>query len=257
MDLTLEEYITYHFHGVLVIGDLHADYQAFSRAVKYAKEENFFLMSLGDLVDRGRQPFEVISEMHELVLDGRAGLTVGNHDLKFCRLAKGEKVNLAADPLQTLEDVGAERRDDFLSMYTTIAEKVPFSGFVHKFHDIALVHASNHKSVWENDVTEYGKSAQSRFLFGQTVNEIDEDGYPVRLYDWIEEIPSGKTLIVGHDRKPVHNVAITEPLVITNKVNGTAVFLDTGCGKSGFLSGAVLMTDKTKKYKISSYVDFK
>jgi protein phosphatase len=134
-------------------------------------------------------------------------------------------------------------------------DSTAFSKFYHTFDNITFVHAASHPAIWETD-PKIGKTEKSRFIVGETVNEIDEDGYPVRLYNWIEEIPAGKTVVVGHDRKPIRNVAITSPMTVPNKNGGKAIFLDTGCGKGGFLSGVVVMADKTKKFNIVTYVDF-
>jgi hypothetical protein len=76
------------------------------------------------------------------------------------------------------------------------------------------------------------------------------------LYNWVDEIPMGRTVMVGHDRMPVFNVPITEPMVKTNSNGGKAIFIDTGCGKGGFLTGAVILHDK-KKFVIDSYKEFK
>jgi hypothetical protein len=56
----------------------------------------------------------------------------------------------------------------------------------------------------------------------------------------------GKTVMVGHDRAPVFNTVITEPMVRTNSKGGKVIFMDTGCGKGGFLSGAVIFADKNR-----------
>jgi len=45
---------------MLVFGDVHGDYDSFKRAYDYARSENFSFMSMGDLVDRARKPFEVV-----------------------------------------------------------------------------------------------------------------------------------------------------------------------------------------------------
>src|ERR1035437_8891436 len=105
-----------NFDGMLVFGDIHGDFESFSKAMAFAKSENYFFMSLGDLVDRGRQPFEVVQAMYEMMYEGRAGFTVGNHDNKFYRYANGAKVSFSQDGKQTLDDVGPERMEDFLKM---------------------------------------------------------------------------------------------------------------------------------------------
>lgn len=250
----LADRVKNNFNGILVFGDIHADYESYMKAYYYAKEHNLFFMSLGDLVDRGRFPYEVVMHMDDCVKAGIAGFTMGNHDDKFRRLFLGNKVSLSVDARRTLEDVGPDRRDHFLKTYHDMMETPVYSGLFHKFDDIILAHAASHPAMWEG-VT-FDKTARSRALVGEADGSVDDNGLPVRLYNWIEEIPMGKTVIVGHDRKPIFDVSITVPLVRTNSNGGKAIFIDTGCGKGGFLTGAVIIHDK-KHFKIDHYVEFK
>jgi protein phosphatase len=251
---TLENYVKEKFNGMLVFGDVHADYESIQHAYQYAKKNNYFFQSLGDLVDRGPKPFKTVKLMYEVVSNGLGGMVVGNHDNKFYRYANGADVKFSRDAKKTLEDVGKGREYDFLKMYCSIIEAKPFSDIFHKFGDITLVHAAPHHCLWDN--TPITKSAQSRFTVGETSGELYPDGYPVRLYNWIEEIPMDKTVMVGHDSHPIHNVLITEPMIVTNKDGGKAIFMDTGCGKAGYLSGAVVKS-KNDKFFVEDMVAFK
>jgi protein phosphatase len=251
----LAEYIKSKFKGILVFGDIHGDYKSLMTAYEYAEQNNYFFLSLGDLVDRGPNPFEVVECMSTLINAGRAGFTVGNHDDKFYRYYKGASVTMSNDAIQTLIDVGDNRKESFLSMYAEIIENTNYSNIFHEFDDIVLVHAASHDSIWDK-TKKFNKSAKHSALYGEVNDEIYETGFPIRMYNWVDNIPSNKTVIVGHDRAPIHNVAITEPLIKINNAGGKAVFIDTGCGKGGFLSGAVIdIEDNVFKFK--NFVDFK
>lgn len=256
MTFTIANYVKDQFDGMLVFADVQGDYESYSRARDFAIKESFLLMSLGDLVDRARQPYEVIESMYNMMFYGRAGLTIGNHDDKHYRAIKGNKVSFSRDAKQTLVDVGEERMAEYSRMYAAMIEDPMMAGLYHTFGDITLVHAACHPSIWEGPQAKIGKSAQSRFLVGETNGETMADGYPVRLYNWIEEIPMGKTVIVGHDKQPIHDVPITEPMIVPNKNGGKAIFLDTGCGKGGFLSGAVILHGK-QGFVIDRFMEFK
>lgn len=254
---TLANYVKDSFDGMLIFGDVHGDFQSYDRARNYAVKENFLLMSLGDLVDRGRQPYEVVESMYKLMYDGRAAFTIGNHDDKHHRGILGNRVSFSRDAKQTLDDVGPERMDEYKRMYKEIVEDKMMTGLYHKFGDFTLVHAASHPSLWEEPKEgSTGKTARSRFLVGETNGDRGEDGYPVRLYNWIDEIPMGKVVIVGHDKQPIHNKPITEPMQITNANGGKVIFMDTGCGKGGFLSGAVMLHGK-KGFVLDKFVEFK
>jgi Calcineurin-like phosphoesterase len=242
------------YDAMLVVGDIHSDYESFAAALDFATKENYFFMCLGDLVDRGPEPFKVVEAMYKRMYDGHAGFVIGNHDNKFYRYANGADVKFSRDAKQTFVDVGEDRKEEFLRMYCDIVSMPVLSGPFHRFEDIILVHAAAHHSLW--DGTEPSKKAQSRFLVGETNNEYYPDGYPVRLYNWIDEIPMGKTIMVGHDKQPIHNVPITEPMIVSNKDGGKAIFMDTGCGKGGFLTGAVISHGK-KGFQIQEYKEFK
>ncbi len=244
-----------NFDGVLVIGDLHAEFGALQRAYKYAAENNFFLVSLGDLVDRGAYPFECVKFFYNLMMSDRAGFCVGNHDDKFRRFAHGAKVTLSKDHVNTLLAVGDERKEEFLKMYVEVCEMAVASGYFHVFDDFIFAHAASHPCMWE-DTEEFGKTAYSRSIFGETNGEVYPDGLPVRLYNWVDEIPAGRTVIVGHDKSAIFNVPLTAPLERVNANGGKAIFIDTGCGKGGFLSGVTLRTTKDK-FQFESFVDFK
>lgn len=243
------------FNGMLVVGDIHGNYTLFKKAYDYARSKHLFFMSLGDLVDRDRQPYEVIKLMYEIVSSGLGGIAIGNHDDKFRRYADGAKVSFSKDGKQTLDDVGPERMEDFLKMYVSIVDHGTFSGLFHKFDDIVLVHAASHHRMWESNPI-IGKNEKSRFIVGETNGEKMPDGYPVRLYNWIDNIPTGKTLIVGHDKMPIHSIDITEPMIVSNKNGGKVIFLDTGCGKGGFLTGAIILHGKNG-FAFNEFIEFK
>lgn len=262
MFTTISNLVKNKFKGILVFGDVHSDYESLKKAYMYCVEHNYFFMSLGDLVDRGPDPFNTVKFMHGLMYEHSfplAGFTVGNHDDKFRRYhnsgPESSKIRFSIDGKNTLESVGPARLSEFLNIYTEIVEHPTVAGFFHKFDDITLVHAASHPAMWGNTGV-FDKTAQSRALVGETNGEKYEDGYPVRLYNWIEEIPSGKTVIVGHDKMPIHNINIVEPMVVLNKTGGKVIFLDTGCGKGGFLSGAVII-NRNGKFKIEQFVEFK
>jgi hypothetical protein len=251
----LANYVKQNFKGMLVFGDIHSDYESLMKAHKFATDNDLFFMSLGDLVDRGPFPFETVSHMAKFIDEGKAGFTSGNHDTKFYKFAQGEKVNLSVDARRTIADVGPERMDEFLRLYTKVFTAPMFSDLFHTFDDIILVHAASHPSMW-NPRAGHSNTQLSRALYGEVNGERHDNGFPVRLYNWIDEVPMGKTVIVGHDRAPIHMVAITEPMVKTNSNGGKVIFMDTGCGKGGFLSGAVILHNK-KHFKFDSFVDFK
>lgn len=251
---TISNHVKNNFAGMLVFGDVHADYELFMKAYHYAEHNNYFFMSLGDLVDRGSFPYEVVSKMHEIVKAGKGGFTIGNHDDKFKRFAGGAKVSFSYDGRNTLANVGPERQVEFLRMYTEMIDTPVLSGMFHTFDDIILIHAASHPDMWTANAN-FSSAAKSRALYGEITGKKLSDGYPERIYTWIEEVPIGKTIIVGHDRMPIYDIPIVEPLIRTSNHGGKVIFTDTGCGKGGYLTGTVVVHDK--RFKVEKFMEFK
>lgn len=136
--ITLSNFVKNNFDGMLVVGDVHGDYNSLLQAFAYSVSNNYFFMSLGDLVDRGPDPYHVVKHVHDAMKNSNAGFTIGNHDHKFRRFAKGSKVNFARDARGTIESVGEDRMAEFLRMYTEVVEHPTLSGYFHKFGDISL-----------------------------------------------------------------------------------------------------------------------
>ena len=135
-------------------------------------------------------------------------------------------------------------KEDFMTFYERMKTHMVIG-------DTHITHGAFTKSYWTDNVDE---KAQNRArLYG----EIDKSKpfvewkgqqYPARTYAWVDAIPNGKTVIVGHDRSPFHEVPafesnINEVVQHTNDLGGTVIFTDTGAGKGGFVSGVVLDAD--------------
>jgi protein phosphatase len=72
----------------------------------------------------------------------------------------------------------------------------------------------------------------ARALFGEPTGHIQEDGFPERSLRWVNRIPQGMTVYVGHDRRSQDG----RPLEQRSRAGGRAIFVDTGAGKGGHLS---------------------
>ena len=75
--------------------------------------------------------------------------------------------------------------------------------------------------------------------------EFRGNKYPHRVYDWVDHVPEHVTVIVGHDRTPllaVPHFESTDNVVThhTGALGGKIIWIDTGGGKGGFVTGAIL-----------------
>jgi len=162
------------------------------------------LVFLGDLVDRGPDPFSVVETVNKLVVEGKARAVVGNHDWKYLRVFNGKNIELKNDQKDTLEAVGEYRMAKFKEAYLNI----------YKDMDVFLLDADNKfiishavamrpKKVYDiiNDPTKtVAKWFWTGFLYGKSDNELDTRGYPRRLpitYHPHDDLDGWNT-IVGH-----------------------------------------------------------
>ena len=231
------------YRGIIVIGDIHNQVNHLKQAVEFAEENGLFIVLLGDLFDGGQYPYEVSQLVCGLLRDDKAVFTIGNHDDKIYRYSLGNKVKLNHDQLDTFLRVGDENMSKFLDNVSFIVNHKN-SGLCHRFSDQAIfVHAAVHQSLWENDVMH--SAAKAMCLYGEVDGTRDERGFPIRTYQWINFVPSGKYVVVGHDRTALGKTHTMPAMLCTNQ-GGRVIFADSSCGKEqdGPLTGVVFTMDK-------------
>jgi protein phosphatase len=208
-----------------VVGDVHGDASAFA----YAADTDRFLVQLGDLVDYGPDSAGALRIMFDLIDRGRGLFLLGNHDLKLARLLLGQNVRVNAQLLATMEQLDEPLRARMLAE----AERAPLwlrSG------NRLFVHAGFHTDMLDgpSPPAQIGRALgiSARALFGEPTGHIQEDGFPERSLRWVNRIPQGMTVYVGHDRRSQDG----RPLEQRSRAGGRAIFVDTGAGKGGHLS---------------------
>jgi predicted MPP superfamily phosphohydrolase len=232
-----ENYIEENFNGLFVIGDVHGILDSYTNAINYALEKNLYVVSLGDLVDYGPNSKEVIVLSEKLHSEKKFSVVLGNHERKlfkyFIQNSEG-KVRITIKPAiqASIDSFGNDQAS--INAFTTLHSSMVN---VIKYKNNYFTHGALNAVLLKN--TEYAPIAYQMALFG----EIDptlakrEDGYPNRIYEWVSKLPNDIKVFVGHDIRSREN-PVTE---------GPVIFLDTGCGKEGFLSCAVLNIDGTLK----------
>jgi protein phosphatase len=208
-----------------IVGDVHGDASAFA----YAADTDRFLVQLGDLVDYGPDSAGALRIMFDLIDRGRGLFLLGNHDLKLARLLLGQNVRVNAQLLATMEQLDEPLRARVLAE----AARAPLwlrSG------NRLFVHAGFHTDMLDGPAppAQIGRALgiSARALFGEPTGQIQEDGFPERSLRWVNRIPPGMTVYVGHDRRSQDG----RPLEQRSRAGGRAVFVDTGAGKGGHLS---------------------
>lgn len=239
--------VSQKYQGMLVIGDIHSMHVPLVSAVAYATHHNLFLVMLGDLVDGGNHPEEVLDTATAILSQGIGALIIGNHDEKYYRLSLGNPVQITPMIEHTLNSAYSDK-EEFLQKYATLLNGSLASYYLH-YATFMFVHGAPHKSLWEfpGDIT----NEQRVFaLRGYVSGERDENDFPIRTYEWLDDIPSGHSTVVGHSRDALGKHHLV-PSIEKGALGGTAYFIDTGCGKTnlGVLTGAeILLQDGAPKF---------
>jgi hypothetical protein len=226
------------YDGITVIPDTHGNATAMNQAVVWAKNRNNFILFLGDVLDYGKDSLNTTMTAYNLVMSGEAELLRGNHEKKIFRvvsqntnepssmvLSDSNKVTI--DALNALpdrdKDIWVNR---FKSLYIRSRNHIISSTF-------AFTHGAVHEDLWSVKTKTVTGRLEEFCLFGEVDKVVVKttDGYPNRIYNWVDTIPSGHMAIVGHDIR-----SVSVPLIQQGKLGGQAIFLDTGCSKTGHLS---------------------
>lgn len=225
------------FAGIRVMGDVHGEAAPFRDAIAGAEAARLFVVQLGDLTDHGPDAPGALRAMLGL-MDRRAGLfLLGNHDHKLRRALLGQKVKAEAGGLKaTLAQLAQDPEGTALAERAVAAIAAAPAWLA--WRDALFVHGAFHTAML-NGTAPCGAGARrpnglvSRALFGETKRgQLNEAGYPVRVIDWVDRIPSGLTVYCGHDNRSIGG----RPYLVAGRSGGRAVFLDTGAGKGGHLS---------------------
>ena len=200
-------------------------------------------ISVGDIVDYGPHAKSTIHLARTIAVTMDAMFIEGNHDNKIYRYLKGNDVVVSHGMVSTIKDLESDDtvKENFMFLYEQMKNYINIG-------DTYMTHAAFTSSFWDGDTD--SKQAKRAYLYGEidknkpTVEYNGQD-YPARTYDWADAVPSGKTVIVGHDRTPLTEVPAfhdehNKVTIHDSKSGGKVVWIDTGAGKGGHVTGATL-----------------
>ncbi len=249
----LDHIINQGYRGLCVVPDVHGMIESLKQAIDWAKARGFFIIFLGDIIDYGPQSIDCVYLVYDLVMRGQAIMTIGNHEKKIERWLVQQR-ELMYDP-RALNSKTPMRLSEgnkatiMLIQGMTPKERARFEGrfaalLAHARHhwvmndDLMVVHGACEPEMFNIDTIRLHGRYESRALYG----EVDAkkptrvDGYPNRIYDWVDRIPEGKLVLVGHDIRDT-----VKPMYVRGALGGEVYFLDTGSGKGGRLTTADLI----------------
>ena len=212
-----------------VVGDVHGDARAFS----VAAETDLFVVQLGDLTDYGPDSAGALRVMFRLIDEGRGLFVIGNHDLRLARalVTQGMRLNgpLAATVAQLDARLRARAAEEIVRAPAWVKRS---NGKITEMFVHGGFHTAMLDAVPPPPPEGHVHGVLARALYGEPTGRIKADGYPERSLRWVDRIPAGMKVYVGHDRRSGDG----RPYVRRGAAGGQAVFLDTGAGKGGHLS---------------------
>jgi hypothetical protein len=223
------------FEGLRIIGDVHGEADAFRAAVEDASARRLYVVQLGDLIDRGPDSVAAVRLALDLIDRGTGLFLRANHDDKLRRHLLGNPVKVGAELARTLKALAAANdHADLLARLRAALDAAPWwlrvgnYLLVHgAFHPAMLTAASPELMPSQADARRCRRLA----IYGDASEAENEDDPPIRSYDWIDQIPAGITVVIGHD------VIATDRVVERHgALGGRTLFCDTGAGKGGKLS---------------------
>ena len=251
------------FNGVAAVGDIHGNLQDMKQAIAHCKTHNYFFLSLGDLTDYGYDNYECVKLMHGLIQRGGGAMIIGNHDEKLKRYLvqrrQGQiRVQVKGGLIVTVEELDRLTPAEYVDFEKKFLEIYAGAKHHHVLSNVMFVHAAAHPEmwIWQN----LGGKHKSRALYGEVDRNAParEDGFPNRIYNWVQDLDMHektivpRIVVVGHD---VRNYST--PVVHDSLGGGMAIFVDTGSSKGGKLSLVSFEVTEVDNLPVLTPLDFK
>ena len=219
--------------GVLVVADLHGHPDLFQALIDLARAEERYIVSLGDLVDRGTDNAATVRQMLQLLKAHRGVFIRGNHDDKLFRTLKGNPTIVDSDLAVTIEQLDAAA--DGKALKKGFFEAYRNAPFLLRLGDTVLVHGGWAPAMLKSK--SLPKKLVALALYGEATPDTTRKK-PIRTYRWLDSVAAGMTVVIGH-----HPISDDTILVRENAVGGRVVHLDCGAGKGRGL-GALRLSPK-------------
>jgi protein phosphatase len=241
---------------LLVVGDVHGDASAMQWVINLAHTQNRHLVWLGDVVDYGAQNLACVDMAYESVSNGEAHMIWGNHERKIDRWIhadwgtryQGRLSDANWMTVREIEQLSVTQNQKFASKWCALSnwstQHVTRGAWM-------MTHGAAHPSMWHTHSHRLSGEAGNMAFFGEVhdVQPTRADGYPNRTWRWVDEVPTGHTVVVGHDYLDRVNHA---PVIKQNAHGGRVICLDTGNSKGGTLSVMAVDTN-SQEFEILQY----
>jgi protein phosphatase len=229
---------------ILAVGDVHGNYSAMCAAVDQATQEDRFIVWLGDVIDYGNANLKCMKLAYQTVAEGRAHMIWGNHERKIGKWIahdcgknfRGRLSEANWSTLREIEHLAPERRARFLAAWRALENWSTQHVVVKNY---LFTHGAATPEMWSTPAHRLTGIHSDRAFFGEVDSSKgpSKEGYPARLWSWVEQVPPNHSVIVGHDWL---DRASCEVVRKTNSQGGQVLCVDTGSSKGGRLSGVAI-----------------
>ncbi len=204
-----------------MVGDVHGHPELFQAMIELAEQEDRFLVSLGDLVDRGPDSAATVRQMLAVLASGRGLFIRGNHDDKLHRTLKGNPTIVDSDLAVTIEQLDVA--PDGARLKKRFVEAFRQAPFLVTLGPTVLVHGAMAPPMLKSQ--SLPAKLKSLALYGEA-SRLDARKKPIRTYRWLDSVPQETTVVIGHH--PISDAAV---LVRSGARGGRLIHLDCGAGK--------------------------
>jgi hypothetical protein len=204
-----------------VVGDVHGNPDLFGALLRLAEGEQRFVVSLGDLVDRGTDNAATIRQMLGLLAERKGLFIRSNHDDKLFRTLKGNPTVVDSDLAVTIEQLDAAADGKALEKgFFEAYRKAPYLAVL---GDTVMVHGAFAPAMLK--AKSLPNKLRSLAIYGEATPHATTKK-PVRTYRWLASVPGRATVVIGH-----HPISDQSVLVQQNAAGGRLIHLDCGAGK--------------------------
>ena len=225
---------------VLAVGDVHGDFDAMKAAWDYAQANQMFVVWLGDVVDYGDHNLKCVHLAYQSVSSGNAHMIWGNHERKIGKWVdanlgeyyRGRLSDANWKTIREIESLAPHRQKRFVAAWKFLEHN---STQTLQLGDWMFTHGAIHTDAWQYAGTRRLPGVAGEWAYFGEVHSpmFNTDGYPHRVWDWVEQLPEHARVVVGHDWID------REAMKVTVKIGsqGAQVWcVDTGSSKGGQLS---------------------
>ncbi len=175
------------------------------------------VLFVGDLVDRGPNSPDVLRLVMDMAAAGQAHTIAGNHDDKFRRWLRGNKVKISSGLERTIAQLEGEP-DAFKARTLEFLNRLPSHAWLDAGR-LAIAHAG----IKESMLGRTYPRAHEFGLFGDTSGRVGPDGLAER-FNWAADYRGDTAIVYGHT-----------PVAEAQWLNNT-LCIDTGCVFGGKLT---------------------